>query len=158
VILKKQTMKKMVLIGYTIIIFGLTFTNYHNTFGQPSNSITIPSQGSDIQLVSPSTAPVKNYTSSIAIIPSLLEVINTKINVTLDDAIAIAVNETGINSSPLSASLQANRGFLVYRVILADSNNNIHLIVVDPGKGSVLSRELLPISTVSSLIAGIPLS
>jgi hypothetical protein len=58
----------------------------------------------------------------------------------------------GSSSSAISASLQSIMGFLAYAVTVVDSNNVVHLVIVDPGNGKVVSNQQLPTGMISPSI------
>jgi hypothetical protein len=95
--------------------------------------------------------PFSNFTASIPLASSLLEILKSKINVSLDDAMANVTNSFGPNSTTLSGSVQSESGFLVYRVVVLDSDNNIHLILVDPANGDILSQRQWPAAMPKAL-------
>ncbi len=86
-------------------------------------------------------APLSNLTASIPLAPSLFEVLKSKVKVNISQAIDNVTKSLGPNSTAISASFQVVNGFLVYRVVILDSANNIHVILVDPANGSILSRQ-----------------
>jgi hypothetical protein len=109
----------------------------------------------------PGTQPQKsfsnfsNFTASIPLASSLLEVLKSKIKVSLPDAITIATKSIGPNATTLAASVQAESGFLVYRVVALGKDNNIHMLFIDPANGDLLSQAQWPAS-MSKAFASIP--
>jgi hypothetical protein len=99
-----------------------------------------------------------NITAAISIIPTLVEAMKSKIQVNLNEAITDAMNSVGGNSTAVSASIQPERGYLIYRVIVLDNNNNVHMILVDPANGSIVSKQQLPTEIMGGLFGGIPVS
>jgi len=100
--------------------------------------------------------PLSNetFTSSIGIFPTLMQALRSQMNISLNEAITISMDAVGTNSSAISASIQADREFLVYRVFVADIDNNIHMVVVDPSDGKVLFSQQMP-SWIGSTMLGI---
>jgi hypothetical protein len=98
-------------------------------------------------------APFSNFTASIPLVTSLFDVMKSKIKVDLSDAMANVTNSLGPNATVLSASIQSEGGFLVYRIGALDNNNNIHMILVDPANGSILSQRQWPAATPEDLSA-----
>ena len=96
-----------------------------------------------------------NFTASIPLASSLFEVFNSKIDVSLGDVISNATSFIGPNTIVLSGSVGTESGFLVYRIAALDSNNNIHMILVDPGNGKVLSQRQWP-AAMSKALSEIP--
>ena len=54
-------------------------------------------------------------------------------------AIENVTKSLGPNSTAISASFQVVNGFLVYRIVVLGGANNIHVILVDPANGHILS-------------------
>jgi len=67
----------------------------------------------------------------------------SKVHTTLNDATTSALNAVGggSNSSAVAAFIHPENGFLVYNILVLDSSNNIHRVIVDPGNGKVLSNQ-----------------
>ena len=82
-----------------------------------------------------------NFTSSIALAPTLLEALKSKINVSLIDAVTNITNHLGPNSTVFSASMQPVRGYLVYQIEVLDDSNKIKMLLVDPVNGSILAQQ-----------------
>jgi hypothetical protein len=87
--------------------------------------------------------------------------LKSKINVSLIDAITNITNSLGPNSTVFSASMQPERGYLVYQILALDDSNNIQKLLVDPANGIVLSQEQWPAGTIpgplsSSLSGAVP--
>ena len=80
----------------------------------------------------------QNITGSIPIQSTISQIIRSKIQVPLDQAVSTAQNSVGANSSVVAAFLRPINGFLVYNIGVLDANNMIHKIIVDPGNGKVL--------------------
>lgn len=91
----------------------------------------------------PTQQPPKplNFTSSVALAPTLLEALKSKINVSLIDAITNITNQLGPNSTVFSASMQPVRGYLVYQIEVLDDSNKIQILLVDPVNGSILAQQ-----------------
>lgn len=97
-----------------------------------------------------------NFTASIPLASSLFDVFKSKIAVTLADAITNATNSLGPNSTALSGSVQTEGGFLIYRIAVLDSKDNtIHMILVDPANGEILSQRQWP-AAMSKTLSEIP--
>jgi hypothetical protein len=103
----------------------------------------------------PPPVPFSNFTASIPLATSLFDVMKSKINVDLDDAITNVTNSLGINATVLDASVQSEGGFLVYRIAALDNDNNIHLILVDPANGSFLLQRQWP-AAMPEVLSSIP--
>ena len=86
----------------------------------------------------------QNWTGSTSLLFSrILDAFKSKIHTTLNDATTHAINaigRVGSNSSVLGAFIHPQNGFLVYDVLLLDSRNNIHRVIVDSGNGKVISN------------------
>ena len=101
---------------------------------------------------SPQIQP-SNFTASIPLATSLLDVLNSKTNVSLADAMTDVTNSMGSNATVLSGSVAAEGGFLVYRIVGLDDSNNINMVLVDPANGSILSQQQLPAATSQVLLS-----
>lgn len=97
--------------------------------------------------------PLSNFTGSISLTSSLFEVLKSKTNVNLADAMTDVTNSMGSNATVLSGSVAAERGFLVYRIVGLDDSNNINMVLVDPANGSILSQQQLPAATSQILLS-----
>ena len=93
--------------------------------------------------------PLSNFTGSISLTASLFEVLKSKTNVSLADAMTDVTNSMGPNATILSGSVQTERGFLVYRIVGLDDSNNINMVLIDPANGSILSRLAMACSNVT---------
>jgi uncharacterized membrane protein YkoI len=80
----------------------------------------------------------QNITGSIPIQSTMSQIIRSKIQVPLDQAVSTAQNSVGVNSSVVAAFLRPLNGFLVYNIAVLDVNNTIQKVIVDPGNGQVL--------------------
>ena len=101
---------------------------------------------------SPQIQP-SNFTASIPLATSLLDVLNSKTNVSLADAMTDVTNSMGSNATVLSGSVAAEGGFLVYRIVGLDDSNNINMVLIDPANGSILSQQQLPAATSQVLLS-----
>jgi hypothetical protein len=117
--------------GATMILFVSSLQTSQITFAQQAN-------------VSQQSSAFTNFTGSIPLANSLLDVLKSKIKVTLVDAIDNVTKTLGQNSTVISGSIQPEAGFLSYRIVALDGNNTIHMILVDPGNGNVLSQQQGP--------------
>lgn len=96
--------------------------------------------------------PFSNFTGSISLTSSLFEVLKSKTNVNLADAMTDVTNSMGPNATVLSGSVQIERGFLVYRIVGLDDSNNINMVFVDPANGSILSQQQWPATMSQALL------
>ena len=88
---------------------------------------------------------LRNLTGSVQIFPSKSQIIQTKASVSLSAAATTAEKSVGPNSHATSAHIAIVNGYLVYRVHVIDTNNNIHRVIVDAGNGKVLSTIQFPL-------------
>jgi hypothetical protein len=146
----------IVFIASTLILPG----TFHNATAQIKNNEVAmtnasiprnPIAGSPLGIISPFT----NITTSIPVFPTLIKALRSEIHVSLNDATTNAMKAVGSNSSAVTGSIQSTRGFLVYTIIVLDSNNNIHLVMVDPGNGKVVSSQQLPAGMLSTSVIGL---
>ena len=94
-----------------------------------------------------------NFTASIPLAASLFDVLKSKTNVSLADAMTDVTSSMAPNTTVLSASVGAERGFLVYRIVGLDENNNINIALVDPANGAILSQQQLPAAASQVLLS-----
>jgi hypothetical protein len=85
----------------------------------------------------------KNVTTSISLIETMTEALESKINVTLGNATLSAEKLLGENSDAVAAHLGEENGYLVYYIFALDPDRNFNRILVDPGNGTVIQREQL---------------
>ena len=132
----------MYLLGLSSIALALAFmiwpNNYNNAIAQPSSS---PMRPVPMHMSSP--LQNQNWTGSISLFSPILDMFKSKVHTTLNSAITSAINAVGggSNSSAVAAFIHPENGFLVYNVLVLDSSNNIHRVIVDPGNGKVLSNQ-----------------
>ena len=103
-------------------------------------SLTVNAQQGN---VSQQQIPPTNFSSSIPLANSLLDVLKSKIKVSLLDAMS-NVTKSLPNATLLSGSIQPEMGFLVYKVTTLDGNNTIHILDIDPGNGTIISQQQMP--------------
>ena len=96
------------------ILFGMIASSWVENQDKSYNANAQPQLQTPLQNVQESS----NITAAISIIPTLVEAIKSKIQVNLNDAIEDAINSVGGNSTAVSASIQPERGYLIYRVIV----------------------------------------
>jgi uncharacterized membrane protein YkoI len=84
-----------------------------------------------------------NITGSIQLGPTISESIRSQIHTSLSQAVTIAQQAVGQNSSVSGANLRAVNGFLVYAVNVVGNNATHYRLLVDPGDGKVLSTQSL---------------
>jgi hypothetical protein len=94
-----------------------------------------------------------NFTASIPFASSLFDVLKSKTSVSLADAMTDVTNSMAPNATVLSGSVATERGFLVYRIVGLDENNNINIALVDPANGAILSQQQLPAATSQVLLS-----
>jgi hypothetical protein len=62
----------------------------------------------------------------------------------------------GSNATADAASLVISKGFLVYNVLVTDSNFLLHRIIVDAGNGTVSSKDIIVSSNKKEGLRGSP--
>jgi uncharacterized membrane protein YkoI len=82
-----------------------------------------------------------NWTSSLKISSSLLDIPKSKTDITFNDAANIAQNVTGMNSSAYLIRLGEVRDYYVYTVLTKDMAGNTHRTIIDPVDGKMLSHK-----------------
>jgi hypothetical protein len=125
-----------------LIVWVSSFTYSAKSTAQASNLTTFSSLN---QTKGFSGLPFfQNYTGSIEVFPTVIQALKSQMQTSLNDAVTNAIKSIGPNSSALSASIQENMGFLIYRIFVLDADNSIHIILVDAGNGKVLSKQGIP--------------
>jgi len=137
-------------IGLSSIALALTFMilpNNNYAIAQQSNSTMSPNRLNSMGMSSGLQSQNQNWTGSISLFSPILDAFRSKIHTTLNNATTSALNAVGggtsSNSSVVAAFIHPEIGFLVYDVLVLDSSNNIHRVIVDPGNGKVLSNQLM---------------
>jgi hypothetical protein len=113
-----------------------------------------PQQQPNVRPPQQQRAPFSNLTASIPLAPSLFEVLKSKIKISIAQAIENVTKSLGRNSTTISASFQVVNGFLVYRLAVLDSANNIHIMLVDPANGRILLQNVAERAEPFSFIPG----
>jgi hypothetical protein len=134
----------MYLVGLSSIALALAFMIWPNNYN--NNAIAQLSSSSTMRPFSmhmSSPLQNQNWTGSISLASPILDMFKSKIHTTLSDATTSALNAVGggSNSSAVAAFIHPENGFLVYNVLVLDSSNNVHRVLVDPGNGKVLSNQ-----------------
>ena len=137
-----KNQKVMYMLGLSSIALALAFmiwpNNYNNAIAQPSSSSTMR----PFSMHMSSSLQNQNWTGSISLASPILDMFKSKIHTTLNSAITSAISAVGgSNSSAVAAFIHPENGFLVYNILVLDSSNNIHRVLVDPGNGKVLSNQ-----------------
>jgi Peptidase propeptide and YPEB domain len=85
----------------------------------------------------------ENITASIDFMSAITKAIASQIKTSLSDASSAAEKSIGNNSHAVAAHISDENGYLVYVVVIADSNGKVHKLIIDPANGKILlSREL----------------
>lgn len=92
-----------------------------------------------------------NWTGSVQMASKISQLVRSQTHVPLTDATTAAMHVVGANSSANSATLVVLRGYLVYDVLVTDSNNILHRVIVDAGNGKILSNAMVSPPTNSPL-------
>ncbi|HJT49887.1 MAG TPA: PepSY domain-containing protein [Nitrososphaeraceae archaeon] len=145
--------KVMYMLGLSSIVLALAFmispNNYNNNaIAQPSSTM----KPFSMRMSSP--LQNQNWTGSISLASPILDMFKSKIHTTLNDATTSALNAVGggSNSSAVAAFIHPDNGFLVYNILVLDSSNNIHRVIVDPGNGKVLSNQPMSMMEMMSMM------
>jgi uncharacterized membrane protein YkoI len=97
----------------------------------------------------------QDWTGSTSLFNPILDAIKSKIHTTLNDATTDAINAiggAGSNSTALAAFIHPENGSLVYDVLVLDSSNNIHRVIVDSRNGKVISNLPLSMTDMKSVV------
>ena len=144
-----------IVIVIVLLITAVALGNTLHSSSAQSNTTMNSAKRPIAVLPSGIISPFANITTSIPVFPTLMKALKPEIHVSLNNAITIAMKALGSNSSAISASLKSTRGFLVYRVIGVDANDFVHLVMVDPGNGRVVSNQLWSNVVIGNSIMGL---
>jgi len=126
-----------------VLVFGSTSalltTFTHKVNAQTSGSSTMGTNGPQSMMMTGNRGA--NITGSVPLLPTMMQALKSRVHTSLNDATTTALKSVGGNSSAVAAFIRPENGFLVYNVIVLDSNNNIHRVIVDAGNGKVLSSQ-----------------
>jgi hypothetical protein len=85
----------------------------------------------------------ENITGSIDFMSAIAKAIASQIKTSLSDASSGAEKSIGNNSHAVAAHVSDENGYLVYVVVIVDSNGKVHKLIIDPVDNKILlSREL----------------
>jgi len=85
----------------------------------------------------------ENITGSIDFMSAIAKAIASQIKTSLSDASSVAEKSIGNNSHAVAAHVSDENGYLVYVVVIVDSNGKVHKLIIDPVDNKILlSREL----------------
>ena len=85
----------------------------------------------------------ENITGSIDFMSAIAKAIASQIKTSLSDASSAAEKSIGNNSHAVAAHVSDENGYLVYVVVIVDSNGKVHKLIIDPVDNKILlSREL----------------
>lgn len=83
----------------------------------------------------------KTINGTINLEQTTIEVIDSKVNISLTQAITTAEQSVGYNSFALAAFGADLGGDLVYMIILGTPGTDFYNVIVDPGNGQILSSQ-----------------
>src|ERR1051325_8866884 len=140
-----------------VLVFGSTSalltTLTHKANAQTSGSSNMTSGSSTMGTNGPKSMMMTgnrgaNITGSVPLLPTMMQALKSRVHTNLNDATTTALKSVGGNSSAVAAFIHPENGFLVYNVIVLDSNNNIHRVIVDAGNGKVLSSQSMSMTNM----------
>jgi hypothetical protein len=85
----------------------------------------------------------ENITSSIKLLPAMMNGIHSQMKVSLGDAVTTAQKELGNNSQAVFAHVGVESEYLVYTIWGIDPDMNLHKVIIDPGNGKVLLSQIM---------------
>lgn len=136
-----------------------TNSSEHNNSTGNSRTVTISQTLDRQQQQNPYSMSMglqnQDWTGSTSLFNPILDPIKSKIHTTLNDATTDAINAiggAGSNSTALAAFIHPENGSLVYDVLVLDSSNNIHRVIVDSGNGKVISNLPLSMTDMKSIM------
>ena len=97
----------------------------------------------------------ENITGSIDFMSAIAKAIASQIKTSLSDASSAAEKSIGNNSHAVVAHVSDENGYLVYVVVIVDSNGKVHKLIIDPANNKILlSRELFGFEALMMLHQG----
>jgi hypothetical protein len=96
----------------------------------------------------------QNITSSIKLLPAMMNGVHSQIKLSLSDAVMIAQKQLGNNSQAVAAHVADEHGYLVYAIWGVDPDMNLHKVIIDPGNGKVLFSQKLPMLQMMDMMGG----
>ena len=163
---KKYTVSYLAGLSAIVLALAFTIVQYNNNVLAQQNSSTPSSSSNNNKTMTMTVTPnnkqqspfsmsssSQNWTGSISLFSPIIDAFKSKIHTTLNDATTNAIKAVagGSNSSAVAAFIHPEGGFLVYDVLVLDSSNNIHRVIVDPGNGKVLSTQRMSIMDMMTM-------
>jgi hypothetical protein len=81
-------------------------------------------------------------------VPAISKATASELHISLSNAIATAERSVGTNAHAVFACLGLIHAFLMYTILVTDTNSNLYYVTVDVGNGKVLSSQLLSMMDV----------
>jgi hypothetical protein len=85
----------------------------------------------------------ENVTGSIDFMSAISKAIALQIKTSLSNASSAAEKSVGNNSHAVAAHISDENGYLVYVVLIVDSNGKVHKLIIDPSNGKILLSRVL---------------
>ena len=133
-------------------LIGMNNNNHNNSIGNafaqmdPEDSAMMEDMEMDdgMMTMSNQSAGMKmmNWTGTIDVKSTIGEAFKSKVTVNIIDAINVAQTNVGANSFVKKAELTPAHGYLVYKIMVVDENMKKYKVIVDPGNGQVLMKEV----------------
>jgi hypothetical protein len=136
----------VVLLLAAIVAIGLITGLREGARAQTSVSNMTGSQNQTKMMTGP------NITGSISLGPTIAKAIALQAHFSLANASNTAEKAIGANAHAVAVRIGVVHGFLVYMALVADTSNNFHGVLVDPGNGKVLFST--PISMAAMMRSG----
>ena len=114
------------------------FMNQHSVYAQMMGGHdSVGNRTSDLQ----EDQRKMTINGTINLEQTIIEAIDSKVNVSLTQAITTAERSVGSNSFALAAFGADQGGFLAYTIILGTPGTEFYHVIVDPGNGQILSSQ-----------------
>ncbi|HEY7080180.1 MAG TPA: PepSY domain-containing protein [Nitrososphaeraceae archaeon] len=94
----------------------------------------------------------QNLTSSIKLLPAMMNGVHSQMKVSLSDAALAAQEEIGNSSQAVAANIGVEGGYLVYVICVVDPDMNLHIVMIDPGNGKVLLSQKVPMMQMINMM------
>ena len=131
-------------IAFALVLAGSsTFLTIETASGQMMGGPNMMNKGKMAMGSGLNFTKGENITGSIDFMSAIAKAIASQIKTSLSDASSAAEKSIGNNSHAVAAHVSDENGYLVYVIVIVDSNGKVHKLISDPANGKILlTREL----------------
>ena len=128
---------------FVLLLASSTVLTTETTWGQMMGGSNMMNKAKMTMASGMNFTKGENITASIDFMSAITKAIASQIKTSLSDASSAAEKSIGNNSHAVAAHVSDENGYLVYVVVIVDSNGKVHKLIIDPANGKILvSREL----------------